>query len=181
MKAMTQHVSDEQVPDLAEGRGSGAERGHVASCRACAARVDEARGFLDLARRADVPEPSPLYWEAMRRSVGRRIAEEPRRSWPAWLPALAATAVVVIAVALTVTRPPTPSPVPEAQLPAWSALPPAEDDPSLPVIEGLAMADGGLAAMDEGRGVGAFLAGLSDEDSRALAESLRSAGQGGEW
>lgn len=176
---MTRHVSDEQVPDLAEGLGSEAERAHVATCAPCAGRVEEARGVLDLARRAEVPEPSPLYWEAMRRSVGRRIAEDRRGSWPAWLSGLAATAAVVVAAfALTVGRPPA-SPTPsEPSLPAWSALPPAEDDASLDVLEGFAMADGGLGAIDEGRGIGAFLAGLSDEDYRALAESLR--GQGGE-
>jgi hypothetical protein len=115
----------------------------------------------------------------MRRSVGRRIAEDRRGSWPAWLSALAATAAVVVAaLAFTIARPLAPPSPSEETLPAWSALPPAEDDPSLDVLEGFTMADGSLGAIDEGRGVGAFLAGLSDEDYRALAESLR--GQGGE-
>jgi len=176
---MTRHVSDEQVPDLAEGLGSEAERAHLAGCGTCAGRVEEARGTLRLARRARGPEPSPLYWEAMRRSVGRRIAEDGRGSRPAWLSALAATAAVVAAaVGLTVGRPPALPPLPDPSLPAWSALPPAEDDPSLDVLEGFAMADGGVGVIEEGRGVGAFLAGLSDEDYRALADSLR--GQGGE-
>jgi hypothetical protein len=65
-------------------------------------------------------------------------------------------------------------------LPAWSALPEAEDDPSLLVLEGLAAGDGGLGALDEGGGVGPFLASLSDEDDRALADTLRGTGQGGE-
>jgi hypothetical protein len=180
MKAMTRHVTDEQVPDLAEGRGPEADHAHVATCAACAGRVEEARGVLAVARRAGVPEPSPLYWEAMRQSVGRRIAEDRRGSWPAWLSALAATAAVVVAaVALTVGRRPAASPHSEPSLPAWSALPPAEDDASLGVLEGyFAMADGGLGVIEEGRGIGAFLAGLSDEDYQALAESLR--GKGGE-
>ena len=175
---MTRHVSDEQVPDLAEGLGSETERAHVAACGACAAKVGDARTALALARHADVPEPSPLYWEAMRRSVGRRIAEDRRGSWPAWLSALAATAAVVVAaLAFTIARPLAPPSPSEETLPAWSALPPAEDDPSLDVLEGFTMADGSLGAIDEGRGVGAFLAGLSDEDYRTLADSLR--GQGG--
>jgi hypothetical protein len=179
MKAMTRHVSDEQVPDLADDLGSETDRAHVTTCAACAGRVEEARGVLALARRAEVPDPSPLYWEEMRRSVGRRIGEGRRGSWPAWLSALAATAAAVVAaVALTVGRPPASSPLPEPSLPAWSALPPAEDDASLDVLEGFAMADGGLGVIDEGRGVGVFLAGLSEEDDQALAESLR--GQGGE-
>ena len=41
------------------------------------------------------------------------------------------------------------------------------------------MADGDLGTVDEGRGVSAFLAGLSDEEYRALADSLREAREGG--
>jgi hypothetical protein len=178
---MTRHVPDESLPDLAQGGGTSAERAHARACLPCASRVEEVRAALDLARRADVPEPPPLYWEAMRRSVGRRIAEGPRRGprW-AWLAPLAAAAGLVAVVALTAGRPPAPSATPAAGLPAWSALPPVEDDPSLVVLEGLAVADADLAALDEGRGVGAFLAGLSDADYQTLAESLRGAGQGGE-
>jgi hypothetical protein len=69
---------------------------------------------------------------------------------------------------------------PAPGLPAWSALPEAEDDPSLAVLEGLAAGGDGLAELDEGAGVGPFLASLSDEDDRALAESLRAGGKGGE-
>jgi hypothetical protein len=175
---MTRHVADESLHDLAEGGGSDAERAHAAACPPCAARVEETRAALDLARRADVPEPSPLYWEAMRRGVGRRIAEEPRRTprW-AWLAPLAAATAVVAVVALTAGRPPEPSASPEPGLPAWSPLPPAEYDTSLEV---LAATDGELGALDEGRGIAPFLAGLSDEDYAALVESLGDAGPGGE-
>ena len=178
---MTRHVTDESFPDLADGGGSEAERVHVLACPPCAARVEEARAALALARRADVPEPSPLYWDAMRESVGRRIAEEPHRAprW-AWLGPLAAATAAVALFALATGRTQAPSSIPAPALLAWSALPPVEDDPSLEVLEGLAEADGDLGALDEGRGVGALLAELSDEDYRALAESLRSPGQGGE-
>jgi len=46
------------------------------------------------------------------------------------------------------------------------------------VLEGLAVADGGLGAWDEGRGLGAFVAGLSDEESNALVEALGDPGGG---
>jgi hypothetical protein len=178
---MMRHVPDESLPDLAEGRGSEADRVHAAACGPCAARVEEAREGLALARRAEVPEPSPLYWEAMRRNVGRRIADESRPSarW-GWLVPVASVAMVVAVLALTTGRTHAPSVPPPRTLTAWSALPPAEDDTSLDVLEGLAVvADADLGELDEGRGVTAFLAGLSEDDCRVLADSLRPAGQGG--
>jgi hypothetical protein len=58
-------------------------------------------------------------------------------------------------------------------LSAWKALPPEDEDVSLDVLEGLAVATGDLGPLDEGQGVGAFVAALSEDDVRALAESLR--------
>ena len=178
---MSRHLSDESLLRLAQGGDADGERAHVLACARCAGQVEEARAGLDLARRADVPEPSPLYWEAMRLRIERRIAEEPRRSpvW-AWLAPVLATAAAVAVVALTTGRAHAPAGLPGPTLPAWSALPPAEDDTSLAVLEGLAVADGDLGTLDEGRGVSAFLAGLSDEEYRALADSLRETGKGGE-
>jgi hypothetical protein len=178
---MSRHLSDESLLSLAQGGGASALRVHVLACGRCAERVEGARAGLALAGRADVPEPSPLYWEAMRRSVERRIAEEPRRSSRfAWLAPLLATAAVLTVVALAIGRSHAPAVLPGPTLPAWSALPPAEDDASLDVLEGVAIADGDLGTLDEWRGVSAFLAGLSDEESGALADSLREAGKGGE-
>jgi hypothetical protein len=179
---MTRHPSDESLPDLAIGRGSEPDRAHAAACASCASRVAAVRSALDLARRVDVPEPSPLYWDAMRRSVGRRISEErpDRTSW-AWLAPLAAAGALVAAAILMSGRSHSPSPsTPAPGLPAWSALPDADDDPSLVVMEGFAAEDDTLASVDAGAGVAPFLASLSDEDYRALAASLRSAGKGGE-
>jgi hypothetical protein len=175
---MTSHVADESLADLAEGGGSDAERAHVGACGPCSARVEDAGAALALARRADVPEPSPLYWEAMRRNVARRTAEEPRGPRWAWLVPVPIAAVLAV-FALTAGRTQAPPTPPERMLAAWSALPPAEDDASLEVLAGVAATDADLANLDEGRGVGVFLAGLSDEEGRALVDSLRGAGQGG--
>ncbi len=178
---MTRHPSEESRLAVAEGGGGEADRAHVAACPECAAQVEAARAGLALARRAEVPEPSPLYWRAMRRGIGRRIEEDHARArWWAWLAPLAATAAAVVVVALASGRAPAPAARPAPVLPAWSALPPVEEDASLEVLEGVAVADAGLEALDEEVGVGALLADLSDEESRALADSLRGAGQGGE-
>ena len=79
--------------------------------------------------------------------------------------------------ALSTGRTHAPAAAPTPTLPAWTALPEADDDPSLPVLEAVAQED--REAFAETGGVGAFLAGLSDDESRALAASLRR-GQGGE-
>ena len=66
------HPTDAVLLDVLDGVAEGQARRHVAACAECAARVEEARQGLALARQADVPEPSPLYWEDFRSQVGRR-------------------------------------------------------------------------------------------------------------
>jgi hypothetical protein len=83
-------------------------------------------------------------------------------------------------VALANGREPAPAASPAPALSAWSALPPVDEDASLEVLEGLAVADTGLEAFRDQLGTGSLLADLSDEESRALAESFRAAGKGGE-
>jgi hypothetical protein len=50
---------------------------HAASCGACRDAVAALRDVLTAARSADVPEPSPLYWEYAARGVREAIAGEP--------------------------------------------------------------------------------------------------------
>lgn len=176
---MTNHVGDEAVLDLALGEGAAAARDHVAACEACARRLAEAREGLELARRGEVPEPSPLYWEALRRGVSQRIAEDGARAWRFRLlvPLAAAAALAAVLLAPPAARREGPASTPLA---AWQPLPAVEEDEGLQVLEGVALASGDLADWDEARGLGPVLAGLSDEESRALAETLRERGQGGE-
>ena len=97
-----------------------------------------------------MPEPSALYWEAFRREVDRRIQGEARRHWVRYLVPLAAAAGIV--VALRHGNGPTPVPSPSASasvLPAWSALPPAEDDPGLDVLQAVASGDTDLSVSYE--------------------------------
>jgi hypothetical protein len=169
---MKGHLSDALLMDALDGVLDAGSRHHLHGCAACAARLEEARAGLATAVAADVPEPDPLYWEAFRRQVGRRIEEEaqPRRWLAAWWPALAATAAgVVAAVAFLgpggpATAPRGPSPA--AVVPAWT----------VPVEVASAMspdteADPPLLASDCGD-VSECLAEMSDEDAEALAELL---------
>jgi hypothetical protein len=176
---MSKHLTEPELLDLAEGAGGEESRAHASGCASCAARVRGAGLGLGLARGAEVPEPSPLYWQAFRRQVGDRIAREARHGGRAWrLPALAAAAALVAAVSLVSSRdgpaPATPEP---ALLPAWSGLPPAEDDPGLLVLQALAARGDGAGAVPDEE-VSEALVALSEDESRALVEALRVEGRG---
>ncbi len=169
------HVTEESVVELACEEGSAAERAHAATCETCAERVRYAQEALALLGRADVPEPSPLYWEALRSGVRRRIAQERRRAsaWTLLVPLAAAAGVVAVLLnGSTAPRRPAPSP----SLPSWSPLPAADGDEGLQVLEGLAAAGRDAGDWDEPSGLQPYLASLTDEESRALAESLRREG-----
>ena len=174
MRTMSRHLTDERLLEALEGAAEAEARGHLESCLACASRVEEGRRGLALAGDAEVPEPSPLYWEAFRRSVGRRIeAERTGRSWRrTWLPVLAAAAGLALVVPALRGPERTPAP-PAVVLAAWSALPPAEEDDGLAVLEGLALADADLPVVEGQRSVAEALAALSDEEARAVRDALR--------
>jgi hypothetical protein len=166
---MTRHLSDEKLMDVLEGTGTLAERAHAAECPQCDASLSEARAVLALAVEAEVPEPPGAYWEVLRRHVGRRIGEERRAVGRlGWLFPFAAATAIVAALYLGDHREPA-RPVP-APLPAWSALPPAEEDAGLAALSGV---NGDLAPWEESQGLGAFVAGLSDEETDTLVEALQ--------
>jgi hypothetical protein len=172
------HLSEPKLLDVAEGAGDPDERRHAGDCAACRVRVLELREGLARAREADVPEPSPLYWDSFRREVGRRIeaetAEGPAR-WSGVAALVALAACVALAFGLMRSMPSAaPTPSLAATLPAWSPPTPDGDDVGLSVIEALAPSPSAedvspltACAVED------CLAELSDEESRAVAESLK--------
>jgi hypothetical protein len=169
------HLPEETLMDVVDGTAAPSAREHVAGCEACRARVDEAAQAWALAETSDMPEPSPLYWEAFRRQVDRRIEGEGKRQWLHFLVPLAAAAGLLVALPLK-----SPAPVPQpslaAVLPAWSALPAAEDDPGLEALQAMTSADSDLASSYERSGIQEMLSDLSDEENEALADRLRAGG-----
>jgi hypothetical protein len=165
------HPTEALLLDLLDGVAEGEVRRHVVECAACATRVEAARQGLALASQAEVPEPSPLYWEDFRSQVGRRISVE-RRSRRVLLAPLAAAAVLAGVVALLPSNTSVPSAVRIATLPAWSALPAADDDPGLTVLAALGGSSDELATAVDCPGTGDCLAELSDDESRAVADLL---------
>ena len=94
-----------------------------------------ARG-TGLAGQADAPEPSPLFWDAFRRRVARRDRGDAGAAVAASAVggrALAASADLAAVLTLVPgSAPARRRPDRRASLPAWSPLPPADDDPALP-------------------------------------------------
>jgi predicted anti-sigma-YlaC factor YlaD len=174
---MGEHVRDDELMDAAEGTASAVVRRHVEACVACRERVAEAAAGWEAARVADVPEPSPFYWEAFRRQLGRRVGAERRWRLAAWTPALAAAAVLAVGIGLF-TRSPEPD-RPADTLPAWTASWPAgEEDAGLARLGALALVDADEVAAGCS-GITRCLAGLSDEEAMALADALtQELGQG---
>ena len=175
---MWTHPGDAALMDVVEGTASDRLRGHVAGCEQCRRRTDDVRATLGWTSRAAVPEPAPAYWDVFRRRVALGIDEQPRprRAGRLWTAAAVVAAAVVTLVALVpASRVPGPSPsaAPAAVLPAWSALPPAEDDAGLAILEHAAPTAVAASPVLECADVAECVASLSDDESRALADALR--------
>lgn len=173
---MGRHLSESEFVDLAEGLADPAARAHAESCEACQARAEALRETLGAVRDVPVPEPPSAYWEGFRGDVDRRIAQAEAPGWRAprrWVPALAGLAAAA-AVAFVSYAPPVPAPQPTRPvpvLPAWSALP-ASEDVGLELIQALAPSPED-AASESCRAAYDCLAALSDDESAAVAETLR--------
>jgi len=123
-------------------------------------------------------EPSPFYWEAFRRQVDGRIQGEGRKHWLRLLVPVAVAAGLVAALSGAIPARPIPAPPTTASvLPAWSALPAAEDDPELEVLKAMASSGADLGFAYGRGGVQELLSELSDEENQALADRLRVASE----
>jgi hypothetical protein len=143
-------------------------------------------------REAEVPEPSPLFWEHLSQRVHDAVAAEPvpSRSWSgrinfAWAGGIVAIAMVVLAVTVSMRHAPVASGpavgAPEVVADAAassSTLPPLEDDASFAVMGELAsemdFEDAGAAGLVVAPGAAEnALSQLSGDEQRAVVELLR--------
>jgi hypothetical protein len=105
------HLTTIDLVDLAEGRRSPESTPHLAACDQCRHALDEVGAAIALAATADVPEPSPLFWDQFSRRVRDAVAEDDRRStvtvrwWTRWFVLAPVAAVVVVAVAIGLLTP----------------------------------------------------------------------------
>ncbi len=176
---MQGHVTDERWMDVIEGTATSAETAHVESCVMCGEMFRSLREGLAVVRSAEVPEPSPLYWQALRRNLGERIGSEGVRSasllgFFGWRPALGSLAVLaLIAALLPAALPRDPQPTSAATLPAWNALPPADEDEGLAVLQAMDAEEDDLAGVASSSVTG-LVNELSEAESQALLRALRS-------
>ena len=110
------HFSETEILDAVEGRLSPERQRHAATCAVCARQVDDLRNVFERASAAEVPEPSPLFWDHFSARVRDEIASETPGRWK-WASSLrpipiaaAAVAVVALLVTFAVFRSPSSKP-----------------------------------------------------------------------
>ena len=177
---MWKHLSDEQLMTVLDGLGSPKEDAHAAECARCQGLLQDARASLGaLEGGAALPEPAGLYWESFRRQVASGLEAERPSPWLRlhWAPALAAAAVLVAAVGLfqlplrhaTLASPSVPV------LEPWNALPPAEEDSGLALIQAMVPSPDELAPAAGCETVTSCVVDrASEEESHAFLERMRS-------
>jgi hypothetical protein len=117
---MTMHLSSQEFVTALDKELTPARREHLEACASCQEQVAELRALTqEAAHDADVPEPSPLFWDHFQTRVLTAVQSEERAHhswWANWLDAktLVAIGAVVVAVAasaaLYVSRAVTPVP-----------------------------------------------------------------------
>lgn len=104
------HLSPVELVDGIEGTLAESRALHLAACDECRRLAEALRATRAEARGAEMPEPSPLFWDHFAARVREAVAAEPERRSPwgwLWRPALGwslAIALVVLIVATVVWR-----------------------------------------------------------------------------
>lgn len=126
------HLSESELLDAAEARLSAERQRHAEACPACARQIEDLRDVLARTVGADVPEPSPLFWDHFSARVRAEIANETPGRWGwtsslrRWPVAAAAAVVVALLVAVSVFRAPANQPTAGTDRQAFAdARPPA--------------------------------------------------------
>jgi hypothetical protein len=172
---MRMHLSEEQMIDLFDGVAPAEARAHAESCAECGKGLSALRSAFELAREADVPEPSPLYWQALRRNVQGRIAAPRRFVWGlGWRPLAAAAAVALAALSVVPGAGTPPSARRAAATPAWSPLPAEAQDAGLSVIKSAIESEqGDLGTLGQCPNYVNCIETLSESERQSVAAALR--------
>jgi hypothetical protein len=172
---MERHLSDEMALDVVESGPREQTRAHVAACAECGQKIEDLRTALHAVRGAAAPEPPPEYFARLGREIGRRIDSEPSAAgWRAWLwvPALAVAGAA--ALYLAVLPPAQSGPGADPTLPAWTATS-ADEDIVMTALVGLEPTAEDVAVATGQGGIANEVAGLSEDESVAVAGALQTA------
>ena len=99
------HLTDSELVDALDGQLPLAVAAHLRECPPCRERIGEFAETLAQARAADVPEPSPLFWDHVSARIRVDIARDPApgrarwMAWPAWAPLAGLALVVTLMIA----------------------------------------------------------------------------------
>jgi hypothetical protein len=124
------HLTPAEFIDLLDGRLPKERARHAEACEMCGALVESLRSALLESAAADVPEPSPIFWERFSDRVREGIDDGTPRNvpWPEWLhlrPRSMIAAAAGVAIVLTI---------------GWRVLPLSDNERlsrSLPVADGI--------------------------------------------
>jgi hypothetical protein len=172
---MARHLSEVNLVDAAEDAASPDVAAHLQGCADCAARVGLLRSALVELGEGAVLEPSERRLADLRRAIGRRLDAQggpgASRAWQRWLwvpvAALGAAAVVMVAVG-----PPAPTRQALRTLPAWT-VPAENEDLAMTAVSGLDPSADDVAVVTGDGGVAEQVASLSDDETAALVQALR--------
>jgi hypothetical protein len=182
------HLKPEEIVDIAEGARAESSAAHLSTCDICRAQVREMRAMLTAVADADVPEPSPLFWDHFSTRVHDAVAaQSPRRSWAdlwtwprALVPAAVGIAIVVAAVIVGSRTPVGPGPAaPDVAINTGSNVDTldAPDDASLNFVADLTMSMDWDTASESGLAAGGSaehaVTHLQDAELRELARLIK--------
>jgi len=78
------HLTDIEIVDLIDGTLRADRQQHVDGCDACRARAEGLRSTLLRASDADIPEPSPLFWDHFSARVHGAVHDASPNESPRW-------------------------------------------------------------------------------------------------
>jgi hypothetical protein len=117
------HLTESEIVDLLDGQLAPERLRHAEDCTSCGAQADALAAIVRAARGADVPEPSPLFWEHLSARITTAVGAGPAPSrWrtilglDTWRVGFATMALVLVAgltwqMLLKVEDPSLPGPV----------------------------------------------------------------------
>jgi len=126
------HLSPAEFVDAADRALAPARAAHLERCERCRTQMASVRAGRDAAGAADVPEPSPLYWQHLSANIRDRVADEAivpawrAASWREWLGVRTlvplTSALVLAAAAFVAILRPGPPPVDVGPVPVVAGV-----------------------------------------------------------